>query len=276
MGRPRCPEEVEVKLAAVGPCPRAVMERIRVMERIGRFRLMPSETQAIDDRYYDTPQGELGQRGLALRVRNAGDVERVTLKFPSEWDEYGLTRRGELELPWSAANWNSVRRRLAEQGVVLKAQPAPGCGAAAMDAAGLAQIQRRDTFRDICLVVDTAAADSREATALLCLDETSYHCAGCVVRRFEVEIETLGAGVDTAVELARLLGAMFPDQLMPWPYGKLATGKAIEALLRTDFADAAVTGEDLTAQGYRLLRGRLERRANDHGTGECWKTPSAT
>lgn len=268
MGRPKPPEEIEVKLAIIGPRPRAILEHIRLTERIGRFRVMFREMQVFDDRYYDTPRGDLTERGFALRVRKEGERRIITLKYPGTADQRGVTRRGEMELPWSLANRRLILRRLEHEGVGLHTQGSRGPNDLpdAPEDAEMVEIQFRRTLRNIFGVTELSEANSDEPYEELCLDETVYHIQGRVVRRYEVEIETRRQSPDVAREVALDLEEMFPSELIPWPYGKLATGREIEALLRTGAAEDAVDGEELTLAGYRRLRASLDSRSNHYGT----------
>jgi hypothetical protein len=68
--------------------------------------------------------------------------------------------------------------------------------------------------------------------AELAVDEVAYQLPAGTVRLLEVEVEAKGPGGLATVEA--LLGALaqaFPHELRPWPYGKLATGRAVERLL---------------------------------------------
>jgi hypothetical protein len=271
-------EEVEIKLAAVGPRPRSTFAKLRRLRELGPFRLAPIEKRLIEDRYYDVERRELSARGLALRLRRIAGRDLVTLKFPGRWIEDGLTKRGEMELPWSEASWNTVRDRIAARGVLLGRVPPKlfEDASAAFESLGLTIIQRRDTLRESFSIQDSTQMTDDEPRNVLCLDETAHYRDGLTARRFEVEVETQPVSEELAREFARLLRDMFPEELIPWPYGKLATGMALDALLALGCAGTLVSGEEVTVEGYRRLRERLELGDADHGTGQCLNTHSAT
>jgi hypothetical protein len=70
--------------------------------------------------------------------------------------------------------------------------------------------------------------------AELTVDDVAYQLPAGTARLLEVEVEAKGGGgLETVQALLRALAEVFPDDLRPWPYGKLATGRAVERLLAT-------------------------------------------
>jgi hypothetical protein len=68
--------------------------------------------------------------------------------------------------------------------------------------------------------------------AELTVDDVAYQLPAGAARLIEVEVEAKGeGGLDTVQALLGAVAAALPDDLRPWPYGKLATGIAVERLL---------------------------------------------
>jgi hypothetical protein len=68
--------------------------------------------------------------------------------------------------------------------------------------------------------------------AELTVDDVAYQLPAGTARLLEVEVEAKGlGGLETVQALLGALAERFPDDLRPWPYGKLATGRAVERLL---------------------------------------------
>jgi hypothetical protein len=68
--------------------------------------------------------------------------------------------------------------------------------------------------------------------AELTVDDVAYRLPGGTARLLEVEVEAKGpGGLETVQALLAALAEALPEDLRPWPYGKLATGRAVERLL---------------------------------------------
>ncbi len=84
----------------------------------------PASSLMLANCYYDTPQQELKQARVALRVRRAGNQWIQTLKSAGVVDSNGISTRGEWEweLPSSELNIDLAREQLPSQinGAALK------------------------------------------------------------------------------------------------------------------------------------------------------------
>src|SRR5437762_11763293 len=76
-------EEVEFKLTAHDP---AVLEELAELTELAGYGLRPAPSRTIHDRYWDTPDGELGARGLSFRLRLQDGNPLLTLKRPGSAD----------------------------------------------------------------------------------------------------------------------------------------------------------------------------------------------
>ena len=226
------PREVEGVLLVSADDQEGAGRRVGALERVDRFELRPRPTRRIRDVYLDTGDGDLAGAQVAFRVRELDGRPLLTLK--SNPVRAGLaSERLELEAPWSA---EALRRMLAElrrHGVQLPDAPEgteAGEPLADLAGIGLRPTQRRHTTR--------TPRDVRERgtdggpVAELTIDDVAYQLPAGTARLLEVEVEAKGGGgLETVQALLGALAEVFSDDLRPWPYGKLATGRAVEQLL---------------------------------------------
>lgn len=67
------------------------------------------------DEYYDTPDGQLKQQDLVVRIRSAGERQTIALKSPRVDLPSGMTKRIELE--FTSADGEKVHEQLVSQGL---------------------------------------------------------------------------------------------------------------------------------------------------------------
>jgi inorganic triphosphatase YgiF len=227
------PHEVEGVLLVRADDQEAAARKVADLEAVGRFRLRHRPAQRIRDTYLDTGDGTLGTARVAFRVRELDGSPLLTLKADAV--RSGLTaQRLELEAPWSAAALGMVLEELRRRGIELP-EPPEGAGAgeplADLAGLGLRPTQSRETTRtprDVFEGDDRAAVPVAELT----VDDVGYQLPAGTARLLEVEVEAKGRGGAAIVnDLLETLAAALPDDLVPWPYGKLATGRAVERLL---------------------------------------------
>ena len=227
------PREVEGVLLVRAEDQEAAAGRVAALEAVDRFLLRPRPPQRIRDTYLDTGAGDLATARVAFRVRDLDGRPLLTLKSAAV--RTGLAaERLELEGPWSAATLGTVLEELRRRDVALPEAPeGAGAGEPLADLAGLGLLptQVRETTRtprDVLEGHDPAAGPVAELT----VDDVGYKLPAGTARLLEVEVEAKGpGGMDTVNDLLEALAAAFPDDLVPWPYGKLATGRAVERLL---------------------------------------------
>ena len=226
------PREVEGVLLVSADDQEGAGRRVGALERVDRFELRPRPTRRIRDVYLDTGDGDLAGAQVAFRVRELDGRPLLTLKANPV--RSGLaTERLELEAPWSAEALQSMLEELRRHGVQLPNPPeGTGAGEPLADLAGLGlhPTQSRHTIR--------TPRDVRERgtdggpVAELTIDDVAYQLPAGTARLLEVEVEAKGGGgLETVQALLGALAEVFSDALRPWPYGKLATGRAVEQLL---------------------------------------------
>ena len=226
------PRELEGVLLACGDDPAAVRRRLASLQGLEGFQLLPRDPEQIRDVYLDTGDGALAAAKVAFRVRELDGQPLLTLKADSV--RSGLAaERLELEAPWSAGALGTVLEELRRRGIELP-DPPEGAGAgeplADLGGLGLRPTQTRETTRTPRDVLDKGQAGGRVAE--LTLDDVGYQLPAGTARLLEVEVEAKGpGGLETVQALLAALAEAFPSDLKPWPFGKLATGRAVERLL---------------------------------------------
>jgi inorganic triphosphatase YgiF len=229
-GRPR---EVEGVLLVRADDQEAAARRLAALDSVDRFDLRPRPAQRIRDVYLDTAAGDLAGARVAFRVRELDGRPLLTLK--ADPVRSGLaSERLELEAPWSAEALQAVLAELRRRGLQVPEPPAgAGAGEPLADLAGLGLLptQSRETIRTLRDVLDRGDPDAGPV-AELSVDDVAYQLPTGTAGLLEVEVEAKGpGGLETVQALLGALAERFPDDLRPWSYGKLATGRAVERLL---------------------------------------------
>jgi inorganic triphosphatase YgiF len=226
------PREVEGVLLVSADDQEGAGRRVGALERVDRFELRPRPTQRIRDVYLDTGDGALAGARVAFRVRELDGRPLLTVKA-NPVRSGRATERLELEAPWSAEALQSMLEELRRHGVQLPDPPeGTEAGEPLADLAGLGlqPTQSRHTTRIPRDVHERGRNGG--PVAELTVDDVAYQLPAGTARLLEVEVEAKGAGeLETVQALLEALAEVFPDDLRPWPYGKLATGRAVERLL---------------------------------------------
>jgi inorganic triphosphatase YgiF len=237
--------EVEGVLLVTADDQAAAGDRVAALEAVDRFQLRPRPARRIRDVYIDTDDGALAGSRVAFRLREQDGRPLLTLK--ADVVRSGLaSERLELEAPWSAEALQAALGELRRRGVELPPQPArAGAGEPLADLAalGLHPTQTRETTRtprDVVERDDPGAGPVAELT----LDDVAYQLPAGRARLLEVEVEAKGpGGMETVQSVLGALAERFPDDLRPWPYGKLATGRAVEQLLAEGRLEGLLDGD---------------------------------
>jgi inorganic triphosphatase YgiF len=225
--------EVEGVLLVCADDQEAAGRRVAALEAVDRFDLRPRPAQRIRDIYVDTADGALAAARVAFRVRELDG--RPLLTFKSAPVRTGLAaERLELEAPWSPAALRAVLDQLRRRGLKLPDHaPTAGTGEPLADLAalGLRPTQRRENARTPRDVLDREQPDAGPV-AELTIDDVTFLLPAGRARLLEVEVEAKGPGrLETVQALLGALATALPDDLRPWPHGKLGTGRAVEKLL---------------------------------------------
>ena len=227
---------------------------------VAGYGLLARDGMRIHDVYFDTPDGSLAWRKMNLRVREAGGSYWVTWKRGQSL--LGLWRRRnerrELELSWSQESVSAVRAELEREGVKLQ-QPRTldlSDPVETMKSLGLVVLQDRETDRQ---VRDIALAGGEGVVAELVFDSVVYHFEGWDVRLDELEMEAKARARKSVLEDVKggLLESI-GDELVPWRWGKLVTGRMIERMLRKGALQGLLDGSRLKLDAYDRIRSALE------------------
>ena len=261
----KAPRESEAALVICGVDPQETARRIHGLREIAGYALRQRELLEIRDDYYDTPDGRLRTVKAALRIRRiAGGkpVTLVTLKSKSAPAGPWRNERQEIELPWSVQALRRVLDALAELGIRLVGvpfeSPALELPQSMLAALGLQVVQRRNTRRTpMDVIAPYGTAD--DVVAELSTDAVGFELGGTPVELNEVEIEAKSPGGNRAVDaITSGLLDKFAGELRPWPHSKLATGNAIERLMREGRLAASVRLGPLDASTFDEIAHAIE------------------
>ncbi len=252
--------ETEAALVIAAGAAESVADRIARLRVVAGHDLVPRGTRRIHDTYFDTPDGELQAQRVALRIRELDGATWVTLKGPSQPTDWGGKERLEIDLLWSQDAAKRILAELAGRGLTPPARDRTVDASRpvqTMLALGLQVIQDRRVRRR---VRDVVARHQPLVLAELAIDSVTYHFADRQIHHHEVEIETKSRdGPRAGRAVAEDLISMYAPALRSWPFGKLATGRAIERFLHEGISKGLLDDSDsLTPAAYDWIAARLE------------------
>lgn len=215
-------EELELKLIATD---RGVFDAVLARSELAGYQLQALPARRIRDRYWDTPDHQLRERGLALRLREEDGRRQFAIKGRASV-ERGVFRRREVESPADPDGWRAMLDELRAAGLALPAGPWQGSPEDWPRQAGLVLQQDRSTERTPLLVRQGA-----RVVAELALDTTAYSVGVYEVIFREVEIESLTGETGHVVALGEALQRELPGRLLPSERGKYSRGLDLAARL---------------------------------------------
>lgn len=253
--------ETEAALLIYADDPESVARRIAGMVRIADYRLLRQPSVMLRDLYFDTPDEALRSHGLAVRLRESGRIRLITLKGPSRPAGGGGRERLEIEVPWSKTALRRIVKELANRDVVVQAWRFDDDARplTAMKSLGLQIVQGRETRRTIRDIVPADKKGPRLAE--LAIDSVAYRFGLEEIRLKMVEVEAKRQeGLPALAIITRGLTDMLKPTLREWAYGKLATGMAVEKLLRKGALEGLVSRDrNLMPAAYDKLVRYLKR-----------------
>jgi inorganic triphosphatase YgiF len=262
-GPRRASREVELSLVVTDPDPEAVFRRLARLRKLDGYILEPRGSVHIVDRYFDTEDRKLRKQGLALRLRTSDRETSIGLKGPRRSASTRTEDRFEQERAFSAQAVEELGRRLRLRGAPVDVPPDERSSPDALLELelGVQPIQRRETVRRLRDVLDPGA-EAASPLAELALDRVHFQLDGQEVRHYEIEVEAkqTGRGTEAARVVAAELEARYRGQLSEWPFGKLATGKAIEEFLTNGRLKGLSANGELARSAYERIRRYLERQ----------------
>lgn len=220
--------EIEATLLLLSEQPEAFVRELAALDNLAGYRLISQESIQILDTYLDTPEGQIQDKKLGLRIRQSDSKTLITLKGQPITTASGATKRLEIEDAFSESALNAVVKELAQFGVQLsKLAFDSDSPANSMQSLGLSAVQSRQNQRIPRQVVGKGAED---ASAELAIDSVTYLFGGRGIRHYEIEVESKGQGGEDAIRDLMSALEKYSPALKPWPHDKLITGKAVKDL----------------------------------------------
>jgi hypothetical protein len=250
------PSETEVTLAIRSDSPEEVIHELESLREICDYALVAKPTQRLRDQYFESPAGELESKGFALRLRTVGEDSLITLKGAPTAQGPAI-RRLEIEgSPGCQKTLSQIQDVLSQQSlsVDLRRVVETGDPVSTLERAGWSVIQDRETCRRIRDVSPSRERSVRPLAELV-IDSVAYRAGEGEVYHHEVEIEEKGkAGSEVLEKITVRLLDSFGQVLKPWPHSKLATGRAIQQLVREVGRERVCTPRGhLNSGGYERL-----------------------
>jgi triphosphatase len=219
---------------------------------IHEYDLKPEPPYRIRDTYYDTKLGLLRKRKTTLRIRRTDGNTLVSMKSnPQRLDGQGV-RRVEIEAQWSQQSFARILEVLKNSRSPRESHFFRNSASNTFASMGLVVIQKRMTRR----VVRGILRHDREGSmpvAEMDVDSVTY-LGDPKIRVFQVEIEAKARGsVKRIQEIAETLLSTYSGFLKEWPYGKLATGMAIQRLLKSGALQSHLDHGRLKAEAFRVI-----------------------
>jgi len=227
-------QELEATLLICSENPQEIVGQVASLTGIEDYRLLPQDSSKIHDIYFDTPDTFLNNKKIALRLRQIGTEQWITLKGPSYLTGWGSVERLEIEGPWSKKSLINIFNKLVEEGFELPHLPEDFdliTPREVMTGVGLKVIQDRVTSRQIRNIV-YKNANTGPILAELAIDSVMYSIGNENIHHNEVEIEAKMPDSEKVIQvISEHLVERFKPALCKWDHSKLATGKAIDKLL---------------------------------------------
>ncbi len=253
--------ETETTLVITSENPEEILSEIEKISSINDYELLPGGAFTLNDYYFDNPAGDFSSRKWALRIRQVDERYWIASKGPPWETDSGFLERAEIEFAWSAEAFGKLSDLLARHGLFiceLHENRIWDDPVEALRGMGLVVIQKRQTVRVIRHIRSTG---KDLVLAELALDRVIYHFESRALLHHEIEIELkANDGLAETQFLAQHLLELFPTKLRKWNYSKLATGRAIEALLEEESFGEALRDNYLKPASYVLIERHLSSR----------------
>lgn len=162
-------------------------------------------------------------------------------------------RRIEYEAPWSRQSLAKIRDLLRNRHAKREPHFSRRLPGDILTSMGLNVVQERIARRVAREIIRHDKQDGIPV-AELDIDNVVFH-GDPKIRVFEVEIEAkTPRSVKTIIEIAGVLQSTYPEFLKEWPHGKLATGIAIQRLLKSGVLQSFLGHNGLKAEAFRLIQ----------------------
>jgi CYTH domain len=223
--------EIEATLVIRSEDPASIVKELAALTSIANCRLQPRDSILIRDTYFDTGPAK---DKFALRIREVGRTQLITVKGPMRRTTWGAVERLEIEEVWSAESLRRAMEEIRGETFLLPVNESEFdwiSPVEVMKRAGLEVLQRRETFRHVREILSGTGHTDRRIGELA-IDSGIYHFLNLDVLHYEVEIESKGE--EEAEMLKAVLDGLvsaYGEDLLPWEWNKLSTGLALETIL---------------------------------------------
>lgn len=225
--------EREITLVVSSETPRGIIDQISLLRSIGRYRLVPRNSETIHDFYFDTPDRLLANQLLALRVRRVDTNFFLTLKDRAQPSDWGGVERFEVELSWSHDALVRCVEELMDRGINIRYQSSDFdfvSPQVVMQNLNLVVVQNRTIDRKVRHVI--LHEGDGLVFAELTIDSVTYHFRNLEVHHHEMEVEAKEKHISIELRtLVERLIKMYKPALREWIHSKVAIGKVVERLL---------------------------------------------
>lgn len=225
--------EREMTLVVSSETPQGIIDQISFLRSVGRYRLLPRNSETIHDFYFDTPDRLLENQLLALRVRTVDTNFFLTLKDRAQPADWGGVERFEVELPWSRDALVRCVEELMNRGINIRYRSSDFnfvSPQVVMQNLNLVVVQNRTVDRKIRHII----LDEGDGLvfAELMIDSVTYHFRNLEVHHHEMEVEAKvkHSSIELRTLVERLI-RMYKPALREWIHSKVAIGKVVERLL---------------------------------------------
>ena len=231
------------------------IEKIIALEKVGHYPISQGPFLSIADSYFDGLSASLQKSGFSLRIRQSNLDTLITLKGPSQYLDDEITRKIEIEKPWSPESLCEITDELEKEGLQFKAAPSNVSSLdphTTLKMIGFRLIQTRLNDRRTKTIL---SQDRSSVVAEMAIDHVTYNIDTYPVKHNEIEIELKGSGnVSDLKNITGELKSLYPETLCPWRFGKLSTGMAIDYLHEENkLEDFLFEDRSIMKSGYNAL-----------------------
>ncbi len=230
--------ELEAILVIQSDDPRKTASKIAEITDIAHYRVVPEKPKTLHDVYLDTRDKRLNTSEMNLRIRGENENYWITLKTYPRPTFWGGQTRQEMELSWSPIALGKVLgeiglpfKDLRREEVVVSTDPVT-----LLKGLGFEVVQDRETHRDIRNIrnIVSSKTDYPQVLAELDIDSVTYHFGEQEVYLYEVEVESkIKEGHSTVKNIIKALRDTYGTSLRSWRHRKLATGEAVEKMMKS-------------------------------------------
>ena len=222
---------------------------------MGGFTVVRRSEHSLSDAYFDTPERDLADAKLALRIRGEDGRDRLTLKGDASIDS-GVVSRSELELEWSPEALERVIEAIRRGGVKLDTSPLDSTHGANGGTRVPGPTRDGSLAPTIAPSLELAGA-SGAIVAELDVDRVVFTAGRTQVRHYEVECEAHGGHGSDAIRAVLADLSIALRRAAAVTYSKLALAEHLERLEAEGRLAAMLDGNALRREAYEEIEKAL-------------------